>query len=576
VVAAVGAADPVGLDVETTGLDPRTSRVRLLQVATVDRVFVIDLFALPDPAADLADLFAALARAEVIGHNLQFDLRFLAPLGFAPGRTFDTMLASQLLHAGHRAPSGARLKHSLLDVAQRELGRELDKELQASDWSKPLTPAQLAYAAADAAILLPLAEALKTKLADAKCGTAGGIEMGALPGVAWAAPVAVDREAWLARAEAAETERDRLAEEMDALAPNPGTLTNSRNWNSPEQVKAAFTSLGIAVEGTDDDHLAALDHPLAKNLRKYRSAQKHVGTYGKGWLAEHAPAGEVMPSWKQLGAESGRMSCTDPNLQQVPREPEYRRCFVARPGRVLVKADYSQVELRIAAKIADEPAMIAAYQSGRDLHALTAAAVLGKPVEGVTKADRQLAKAVNFGLLFGMGWKSLKVYALANYRVTLTDDEARRYRDAFFKAYPKLKSWHGRVGGHVENLFKKDPSATHETRTLADRRRVLPVAKGTAERRYPNVTEALNTPVQGTGADGLKMAIGLLWERRAECPGVVPVLFCHDEIVIEAPADAAERAANWLRAAMVDAMSALLAPVSVEVEVTVGRTWGGD
>jgi DNA polymerase-1 len=270
------------------------------------------------------------------------------------------------------------------------------------------------------------------------------------------------------------------------------------------------------------------------------------------------------------------MSCTDPNLQQVPREPEYRRCFAARPGRVLVKADYSQVELRIAAKIADEPAMIAAYQSGQDLHALTAAAVLGKPVEAVTKADRQLAKAVNFGLLFGMGWKSLKVYAQANYGVTLTDDEARRYRDAFFRAYPKLKSWHRRVGGHVENLFKKDPAATHETRTLAGRRRVLPVAKGTAERRYPNVTEALNSPVQGSGADGLKMAISLLWERRPECPGVVPVLFCHDEIVLEAPAESAGRAADWLRTAMVDAMSALLAPVPVEVEVTVGRTWGGD
>jgi DNA polymerase-1 len=576
VVAAVESAGSVGLDVETVGLDPRTGRVRLLQVATPDRVFLIDLFTLPNPATDLADLFAALAQVEVIGHNLQFDLRFLAPLGFAPGRTFCTMLASQLLYAGHRGPNGVRLKHSLLDVAQRELGKELDKTHQAADWSKPLTPAQLAYAATDAAVLLPLAEALRAKLADATFGPAVNIEMAALPGVAWAAPVAVDREAWLARAESAEAEWDRLAEEMDALAPNPGTLTSSRNWNSPEQVKAAFAALGIPVEGTDDDHLAALDHPLAGKLREYRSAQKQVGTYGKGWLADHAPAGEVLPSWRQLGAESGRMSCTDPNLQQIPRGLDYRRCFVARPGRVLVKADYSQVELRIAAKIADEPAMIAAYRDGKDLHALTASAVLGKPVEGVTKADRQLAKAVNFGLLFGMGWKSLKVYARANYGVTLTDDEARRYRDAFFRAYPKLRSWHRRVGGHVENLFKKDPAATHETRTLADRRRVLPVAKGTAERRYPNVTEALNTPVQGTGADGLKMAIGLLWERRAECPGVVPVLFCHDEIVLEAPADAAERAANWLKAAMVDAMSALLAPVPVEVEVTVGRTWGGN
>jgi DNA polymerase-1 len=284
----------------------------------------------------------------------------------------------------------------------------------------------------------------------------------------------------------------------------------------------------------------------------------------------------VLPSWNQLGAESGRMSCSDPNLQQIPRGSDYRRCFTARDGCVLAKADYSQVELRIAAKVANEAVMIAAYREGRDLHTLTAARILGKPESEVKKADRQLAKAINFGLLYGMGWKGLKQYAKANYGVELTDRQARDYRAAFFKAYPALRLWHDKTEQHVKRLFDRDPDGTFTAFTLGGRRRVLPVAKRDSEGKpYPNKTDALNTPVQGTGADGLKTAIALLWSRRHQCPAAVPVIFCHDEIVIEVPAAEAARAADWLKRCMIDAVEPLIAPVPVEVEVTVGRTWAG-
>ena len=574
VIAHVG---PVGLDTETTGLDARRDRVRLLQLAIGPDVYLIDLFTFPDPAPALADLFGALAGRELVGHNLQFDLRMLAPLGFVPGRVFDTMLASQVFHAGERTKSNAPLRHGLDDVADRELGRTLDKTHQTADWSKPLTPAMLAYAATDAAVLVPLAEALVAKLAAAGLSATAEVEMRALPGVAWAAPVAVNRPVWLGLAAEAAAERGWLAAKMDALAPDPNGLPGmaSRNWNSTADVAVAFAAVGVVLTSTDDDALAGVDHPLAEAMREYRSAAKRVGTYGRSWLDKHGGGDEVMCRWNQLGAESGRMSAAAPNLQQVPRGADYRKCFVARPGAVLVKADYSQIELRIAAKVADEPAMIVAYRRGDDLHALTAASVLGKPLDAVTKADRQLAKAVNFGLLFGMGWRGLRDYAKANYGVVLTDDEAQAYRAAFFRAYPELRRWHARVGGHVENLFEKNPDATHEARTLGDRRRLLPAGKGKAGSKYANVTEALNFPVQGTGADGLKAAIALLWERRAECPGAVPVLFCHDEIVLEVPSANADAAAGWLKRCMVDGMAPLVAPVPVDVEVTTGPTWGG-
>jgi DNA polymerase-1 len=239
----------------------------------------------------------------------------------------------------------------------------------------------------------------------------------------------------------------------------------------------------------------------------------------------------------------------------LPRGKEYRRCFAAPPGRVLVKADYSQVELRIAAKVSGDQAMRDAYARGLDLHTLTAQRILGKA--DVTREDRQLAKAVNFGLLYGMGAKGFRVYARSQYGVAMTDAEAARYRQAFFDAYPGLAAWHRRV--------KRAHAA--ETRTLAGRRRLLAVDQSDTLR--------LNTPVQGTGADGLKAALGLLWRRRGDCPGAVPVLAIHDEIVVEADEGQAEAAATWLRRAMLDGMRPYLDPVPVEVEVTAAQTWGG-
>jgi DNA polymerase-1 len=160
--------------------------------------------------------------------------------------------------------------------------------------------------------------------------------------------------------------------------------------------------------------------------------------------------------------------------------------------------------------------------------------------------------------------------------VNLTDSDARSYRDAFFRAYPGLKAWHQRVGGTLDKQFRTDPAGTFEVCTLGGRRRALPVAKkrrdGTA---YPSFNDALNAPVQGTGADGLKGAIARLWETRAECPSAVPVIYCHDEIVLEVPAADSDWAAEWLKRCMVEAVATFIDPVPVEVEVAIGQTWGG-
>jgi DNA polymerase-1 len=547
----------VGLDLETTGLDPRTDRVRLLSLAcnTIDGgafTYLIDCF-----AVDPSPLWEALAEKELTIHNAAFDLAFLSRLGFVPGVVHDTLLMARALAAG-----GPDFHHcSLKDCARRELALDLDKSSQREDWSGALTPALLAYAAQDALTHRRLYEALLPKVQQAGLANAIRIEERALPAFVWLALAGApfDQDAWQALADEARSEAAELARRLDEAAPpRDGYLTSASawSWDSPQQVKLAFKAAGHQVDNTDDETLAAIDHPLADLLRQYRAAMKRTGTYGTDWLQHVADDGRIYASWNQLGSVAGRTSCSGPNLQQVPRDKRYRRCFAAPSGRVLVKADYSQLQLRIAAKVANEARMLAAYRAGEDLHTLTARQITGKT--DVSKDDRQLAKAVNFGLLFGLGAKGLRGYAKSNYGLNLTLQQAAQYRRAFFVAYPGLERWHKRAGN----------SRAAECRTLAGRRRLL-------DDKTP-YTHRLNTPVQGTEADGAKLAMALLWERREQAPGAFPVLFAHDEIVVECDTDQAEAVARWLWQAMLDGMAPLIDPVSCAVEVKTARTWGGD
>lgn len=544
------AAEIVALDVETTGLDPRKDRLRLLTLATERGAWVVDCSRV-DPRA----LFPALSRKRLVIHHGAFDLSFLRQHGFEAGSVTDTLLLAQLLSAGIPSAKGAGY-HSLQSCVQRELGELLPKELQKSDWSGALSVEQREYAARDAAVLLPLYGRLCERLREAGLEKAAEIENRCLLAVVWMANSGApfDVEGWNRLAGDAEADLTRAEAALNAIAPKPPGLDLGQTWNwaAPEQALRALRAAGCELQDTDDASLAGCNHPLAEALRIWRAIAKRVSTYGRGWVAGALADERLFASWRQIGADTGRMACREPNLQNLPRDLRYRTCIAAPPGRVLVKADYAAIELRIAAKIAGEAKMLEAFKAGADLHILTAQALTGNAA--VTKAERQLAKAVNFGLLYGMGAAGFQAYALAQFGVSLTTTEAEAARTAFFRQYPGLRQWH-----------RAQSRGELETRTLAGRRR-LGVSR---------FTEKLNTPVQGTGADGLKRAMALLWERRAECPGAIPVLACHDEIVVECDGDQAELAAEWLRRAMVDGMAPLIAPVPVLVEVQTAQTWAG-
>lgn len=289
---------------------------------------------------------------------------------------------------------------------------------------------------------------------------------------------------------------------------------------------------------------------------------KLISTYAH-WGRDFVRRNRIHCRLHPLAADSGRFSCTDPNLQQVPSEqtaPGLRACFRAPAGKRLVIADYAQIELRVAAALAPCDALARVFREGRDAHLATAATLTGKPESNVTAHERKLAKAVNFGFLFGMGADRFREYAASGYGVELDVREARRARDAFFATFPGIAAWHRRTAA----LCRSEGEVVVRT-ALGRRKRFAP---GRA-----SVPAALNIPVQGTAAEGFKRALVAL---HSELPrhGARAVMCVHDEVLVEAPEAGAEGVCAAVIEAMRDAMSTVVTRIPIEVSARIAEDWG--
>ena len=239
----------------------------------------------------------------------------------------------------------------------------------------------------------------------------------------------------------------------------------------------------------------------------------------------------------------------------MPRSTVFRRCFVAPPGSQLVIADYSQIELRVVAELSGDPRMLAAYQAGEDLHARTAALLLDKALDQVTRAERQAAKVVNFGLIYAMGAEGLRASARESYGVPLTADEARTFRQRFFAAYAGVAQWQAQIRAAMPLT---------ESRTLSGRRRQWT--------EPPRLAALYNTPVQGGAADIIKYALGGL-PQALQGTGAVLVGTIHDEILVEASTERAAEVAQILKATMEQDGQVYLARVPVIADVRIASSW---
>ncbi len=505
-----------------------------------------------------------------IGQNLNYDLTILKRLGIdVEGVAFDTMLASYVLDPGQ--------DHSLDAQAQRHLehrtirydevtGKGRDKR----NFSEVTLEEAFHYAAEDADVALRLKELLLPRIeAEGMHDLYYDMEMRLLP-------VLIDMQLVGVKVHAkrlAELEKDfskRLAGLEGEIFAAAGA---EFNINSPKQLGAILfeklgltggkrTKTGFSTNQSVLEDLADV-HPVPRMVLDYRSLSKLKGTYIDALPQLIDPAtGRVHTSFNQARAATGRLSSSDPNLQNIPVRGEegrkIREAFVAEEGFCLISADYSQIELRVLAQIARDPALVDAFAHGRDVHAITAAGIFGVDVGEVSREQRAVGKTVNFATIYGQ-----TAFGLAK-QLGIDPGEAAHYIESYFKRYPAVASLRDQI---LEDT-RRDGFVT----TLMGRRRFFPdIESSNGGIRQIAERMAFNTVFQGTAADIIKIA---MIDIHAKLPKVSPesrmILQVHDELLFEAPDAEAEKVAAFAKERMEGALDL---DVPLVVDVGIAKNW---
>ncbi|WP_082158785.1 DNA polymerase I [Chromobacterium sp. LK11] len=546
-LAKLAAADVVSLDTETTSLDQMQARIIgvSFSVRSGEAAYLpLDHhYAGAPEQLDLEQSLAKLkpwledAGKKKCGQNLKYDRHVFANHGIRlAGVVDDSLLASYVVESHER--------HNMDDLARRHLGESTvsyeeicGKGAKQIGFGEVDVDTASNYAAEDADITLRLNQYFSGLLSGRLREVYRDIEL----------PVAevlfdmerhgvlIDRERLAAQSHQLGTEMLKLENQAYELAGQPFNL------NSPKQLQEIlFGKLGIPTKGvkktpsggysTDESVLEALalDHPLPKCILEYRGLAKLKSTYtDKLPQLINAATGRVHTNYAQAVAITGRLASSDPNLQNIPvRTPEGRRvreAFIAPPGHVIVSADYSQIELRIMAHLSDDAGMLQAFASGEDIHRATAAEVFGVTLDQVSADQRRAAKAINFGLIYGMS-----AFGLAA-QLDIERSAAQQYIDRYFMRYPGVAEYMqttretAREQGYVETVF--------------GRRLYLPEIKlSNPARRAGAERAAINAPMQGTAADLIKLAmIAVRNWLRDDALGSKLIMQVHDELVLEVP-----------------------------------------
>ena len=582
-LAKIGGAKLVAFDTETDSLNYMHARIVGLSFAVEpgEAAYVPlghDYPGAP-PQLDRAQVLAALkpwledARRPKLGHHLKFDAHVLDNYGIAlAGQMYDSMLESYVLNS-------VSTRHDMDSAAAKYLGaKTIHFEDICGKGAKQITFNQVdvdraaEYAAEDADITLQLHQAIWPQLeAEPKLKTLyETIEQPLVPVLYRMERTGVRVDPELLRVQSGQlTARMR---ELEAQA----HLEAGGNFNldSPKQLQEIlFGKLGIPVirktptgqPSTAEDVLdeLAASYPLPRLILEYRSVAKLKSTYTDKLPQQiDAVTGRIHTSYHQAVAATGRLSSADPNLQNIPiRTPEGRRirqAFVAPPGFSLVAADYSQIELRIMAHLSGDGGLLAAFAEDRDIHQATAAEVFGTELAAVSADQRRSAKAINFGLIYGMS-----AFGLAR-QLGIGRGDAQKYVDLYFQRYPGVRRYmeetrrQAREAGFVETVF--------------GRRLYLPEiqSRNQALRQYAE-RSAINAPMQGTAADIIKHAMIDVdsWLQGAAVPARL-IMQVHDELVLEVADGAVDTVVAGLRQRMV--RSAELC-VPLKVDIGIGRNW---
>ncbi|MGH1501876.1 DNA polymerase I [Yersinia proxima] len=577
-------AEVFAFDTETDGLDTLSSNLIGLSfaVAPGEAAYLplahdyLDAPAQLDRDWVLAQLKPLLEddKAMKVGQNLKFDQSMLVRYGIdLRGIAFDTMLESYVLDS-------VAGRHDMDSLAERYLNHKtITFEEIAGKGKNQLTFNQIAleqagpYAAEDADVTLQLHLVLWPKLQQSEGlkRVFQEIEMPLLPILSRIerTGVLIDQNILAAHSKELTIRLDELEKQAHELAEEPFNLASPKQLQVILYEKQKLPILKKTPGGaasTNEEVLAelALDYPLPKVILEYRGLAKLKSTYtDKLPLMINPVSGRVHTSYHQAVTATGRLSSRDPNLQNIPvRNEEGRRirqAFIAPEGYRIMAADYSQIELRIMAHLSQDKGLLAAFAAGKDIHRATAAEVFGLPLEKVTNEQRRSAKAINFGLIYGMS-----AFGLAR-QLNIPRGEAQRYMDLYFERYPGVLEY-------MERTRKQAAEQGYVT-TLDGRRLYLPdIHSRNATRRKAAEREAINAPMQGTAADIIKRAMIAVdaWLQQEAEPLVRVIMQVHDELVFEVHESVLESAEQKIRELMEQSMQLA---VPLKVDVGVGYNW---
>ena len=579
-IGAIRAAGLVAMDTETTGLDPRHAKLVGISFATAPGMAAY----LPlghetgeqlPRGETLPKLAPVLADPSIlkIFHNAKFDIHVLAAAGLEDAAPIDdTMLISYALKAGAHG-------HGMDELCAMHLGHTPISYDEVTGTGRnrigfaavPIDRAT-AYAAEDADVTLRLWQALRPRLREeGALSLYETMERRLLPVLLGMERVGimVDRDDLVAMSAEFERRMDEIQRDIEKL------VGHAFNLGSPKQLgEILFDEMKLpggrrtktGAWGTDAavlEELAEAGHELPRRILDWRQLQKLKSTYADALVTEIDIADRrVHTSFAQAITTTGRLSSNDPNLQNIPiRTSEgarIRRAFIAAPGSALVSADYSQIELRLLAHVADIPALKESFIKGEDIHARTASEVFGIPMEGMDPLTRRRAKAINFGIIYG-----ISAFGLAR-QLGIENGEAKRYIDAYFARYPEIRRYmnetreFARTHGYVTTPFGRRCHVPG----IADKN---PARRGYAER------QAINAPLQGGAADIIKRAMVRLPAAIAESGlDAALLLQVHDELLFEAPLDQASATAE-LACEVMQRAATLSVPLLVEAGV--GANW---
>lgn len=421
---------------QEAGLSPHLSGIRTVQLyAGGDTAYVIDLGEIG------SECLSGLPNTWPIAHNALFEMNHLRHIGVNLPMTHCTMLMDNAITNKHA---------SLQELMEKNLNMRIVKDLQCSDWGQQtLSPEQLEYAALDALACFKLYEHYSVELRNTET-----IELYALMQSALWAVSDMSYSGLRLNIIALGEQTEALGEEVEGInleiaqafgtSFNPNSPAHLAKWittKAPESLRKNWPKTDNGTYKTDAFALSRYaDISEIALISRYKRRNKLLSAFGTNLINYCNPStGRIHSNFKIAGAETGRMTCSKPSLQNLPRDKTFRRLFEAPQGRKHICADYSQMELRIVAELSQDPLMKKVYQEGGDLHRCTAMAITGR--EDISAEDRQCAKAANFGLLYGQKAKGFRDYAEQQYNLKLTKDEAQEVIDSFFGQYQKLGEW---------------------------------------------------------------------------------------------------------------------------------------